>query len=80
MRIAIIAIFISSNNSIAKVNDILHDYGSTIVGRFGLPRVEDGLNVITLVVKAEQKEISAMTGKLGNVDDVICQATYAKVK
>lgn len=79
MRIAIIAIFIQDNNVVDSVNNLLHEFGGIVLGRFGLPRIEEDLNVITLVVKAEQREISAFSGKIGRIDNVVCQVTYAKV-
>jgi putative iron-only hydrogenase system regulator len=77
MRIAIVAIFVEDKNCINKVNDILHQYGKYIIGRMGLPNVEEGLNIITLVVKASQEEISALSGKLGSLSGVISKVTYA---
>lgn len=80
MRIAIIAIFVEDKNYVHRVNDILHQYGKYVLGRMGLPNVEDGLNIITLVVKASQEEISALSGKLGSLDGVISKVTYATKK
>lgn len=80
MRIAIVAIFVHNKESATSVNDILHEYGEMIVGRMGLPKVEKGINIITLVVKGEQEKISAMSGKLGKLKEVVCSVTYAKNK
>lgn len=80
MRIAIIAIFVEDKKYIHKVNDILHHYGKYIIGRMGLPNVEKDLNIITLVVKASQEEISALSGKLGSLNGVISKVTYASKK
>ncbi len=78
MRIATISIFINNENSVKKVNEIIHEYRNLCIGRFGLPNIEDNLNIITLVVKGPQDEISAMSGKLGNIDGVKSQTTYSK--
>lgn len=80
MRIAIVAIFIHKSDSAKLVNNILHEYGDMIIGRMGLPKVEGCVNIITLVVKAEQERISAMSGKLGKINEVVCSVTYAKNK
>lgn len=80
MRIAIVAIFVEDKNYVHKVNEILHQYGEFIIGRMGLPNVEEGLNIITLVVKASQEYISALSGKLGSLDGVISRVTYASKK
>ncbi|WP_288980264.1 TM1266 family iron-only hydrogenase system putative regulator [uncultured Parvimonas sp.] len=78
MRIAIVAIFIHNKESATSVNDLLHEYTDMIVGRMGLPKVEESINIITLVVKGEQERISAMSGKLGRLKEVVCSVTYAK--
>lgn len=80
MRIAIVAIFIEDRKKVEKVNEILHQYGKFIIGRMGLPNVEEGVNVITLVVKAKQEDISALSGKLGILNGVISKVTYASKK
>lgn len=77
-RIALVGIIIHGQDSIWEVNDILHAYGHKIQGRMGLPRVEDGVAIISVVVKAPQPDISAMTGKLGKLAGVNCKALYAK--
>lgn len=79
MRIAIIAIFVQDSKAVDPVNDLLHEFGNLVIGRFGLPRVEDNINVITLVVKGEQDRISSLSGKLGRIENVVCQVTYAKI-
>lgn len=80
MRIAIVAIFIEDKIYVHKVNEILHQYGKYIIGRMGIPNVQEGLNIISLVVKANQDEISALSGKLGSLRGVISKVTYASQK
>ncbi len=77
MRIAIVGIFVMDLTQSHKVNEILHQYGEYVHGRLGLPKVQEDLNIITLVIKAPQDVISAMTGKLGRLNGVICKANYA---
>lgn len=77
-RIAIIGLIIDSTDKNRLVQEILHSYNKIIVGRMGLPRVKDDINVISLVVKASQKEISALSGKLGSIEGVTAKAIYQK--
>ena len=77
MRIAIVGIFVMDLAQSPKVNEIIHNYGEYIHGRLGLPKVENDLQIITLVIKAPQDKISAMTGSIGRIPDVVCKANYA---
>lgn len=79
MRIAIIGIFVMDLTQSPKVNEIIHAYGEYIHGRLGLPKVEKDLQIITLVIKAPQDKISAMTGSLGRIKGIVCKANYASL-
>lgn len=78
-RIAIIGIIIEDKNSAIEVNGILHDYSEYIVGRMGIPKVKENINVISVIIDAPQDSISALTGKLGMVKNVSCKAVYSKI-
>ena len=77
-RVAIVAIMIENPESIAKVNDILHEYADYIVGRMGLPHKERKINIISVVVDASHDTISALSGKLGRIVGVGSQTLYSK--
>lgn len=77
-RIAIIGIIVEALEKNYLVQEVLHSYNKYILGRMGLPRVDENTNVITLVVKAPQSEISALSGKLGSIDGVTAKAIYKK--
>lgn len=77
-RVAIIGIIVENVDSVAKLNDILHDYGMYIVGRMGIPYREKSINVISVVIDAPNDIISALSGKLGKLDGVSTKAVYSK--
>lgn len=77
-RIAIIGIIVEALEKNYLVQEVLHSYNKYILGRMGLPRVDENTNVITLVVKAPQSEIPALSGKLGSIDGVTAKAIYKK--
>jgi putative iron-only hydrogenase system regulator len=55
----------------ARLNQILSTYADCILGRQGLPNLEDGaISIITLIVHASTDRLSAMTGKLGALPGV----------
>lgn len=78
-KIAVIGIIIEDTSSVKPVNEILHQYGSYIVGRMGLPYEKRRVNIISIVVDAPPDIISAMAGKLGSIIGVSAKALYSKV-
>lgn len=71
MKIAVIGIVIEKDRGTAqKVNEILSAYGDYVVGRMGVPDLADKIFVISVIVKATNEVISAITGKLGRIENV----------
>ncbi|MFA6583753.1 MAG: TM1266 family iron-only hydrogenase system putative regulator [Elusimicrobiaceae bacterium] len=78
-HVGIVGIIIHNREKSApKVNNILTEYGDLIVGRMGIPYHEKKMNVISLIVDGTTDQIGAMTGKLGQVEDVTVKCTTAK--
>ena len=78
-RLANIAIIVEKEESVERLNQILHKYGSYIIGRMGIPHKERGVNIIRIAIAAPQNEISSLSGKLGMLDGVTAKAVYSKV-
>ena len=78
-RLANIAIIGEKEESVERLNQILHKYGSYIIGRMGIPHKERGVNIISIAIDAPQSEISSLSGKLGMLDGVTAKAVYSKV-
>ena len=76
-RIAVIGIIVEKTESVEKLNAILHDYARWIIGRMGIPYHTRGVNVISVAVDAPQEIISAMSGKIGQIDGVSARAAYS---
>ncbi|QEN05568.1 CopG family transcriptional regulator [Thiospirochaeta perfilievii] len=63
-----------------EVQKILTTYSHIIMGRMGIPAVEDGsISVITLIVKTTTDELGALTGKLGRLNGVNVKSGLCKV-
>ena len=77
-RLAVVAIMVEDATSVQKVNALLSEYGSFIVGRMGLPNVKDSVNVISLVMSAQVEVINALTGKLGSLKGVTAKTLFSK--
>ncbi len=72
-RIGVIAVIIKDFEQVERVNELLHEHRDCISGRLGLPFKEEKLAVISLVVKASQEKINALSGKLGMLSGVSCK-------
>lgn len=75
-RVALIGVVVSNYDSAVKVNSILHDYGEYIIGRMGIPYKEKSINIISVAVDAPNDVISALSGKLGQLDGVSTKTIY----
>ena len=76
-RIGLIGIIVEDLNATEKLNCILHEYGSYIIGRMGLPHREKKLSIIS-VVDAPNNVISALSGKLGMLKGITVKTIYSK--
>ncbi len=78
-RIALVGIVVEDRAAVAKLNDILHQYGDYIIGRMGIPHRERGISIISVAIDAPADVISALSGKLGNLRGVTSKTIYSKV-
>ncbi|MBQ3103458.1 MAG: iron-only hydrogenase system regulator [Oscillospiraceae bacterium] len=78
-RVAVIGIIVENPDSVQNLNEILHEYGSYIVGRMGIPYREKGIHIISIAIDAPQDVISALSGKIGRLDGVSAKTAYSNV-
>ena len=78
-RVAVISIIVENNDSVEALNSILHDFGSYIIGRMGLPYRERSINIISVAVDAPQDIISALAGKIGNLPGVSAKTAFSSI-
>ena len=76
-RVAVISIIVENMDSTEKLNGLLHDYRQYIIGRMGIPYREKGVSIISVAIDAPQDMISALSGKIGNLNGVTAKAAYA---
>lgn len=69
-RVAVISIITEPNAPIDTLNAILHEYGSYIIGRMGIPYRQRNINLISIAIDASQDVISALSGKLGKLSGI----------
>lgn len=78
-RVAVMSIIVENNESVEKLNSVLHQAGEFIIGRMGIPYREKGVSVISVVIDAPQDFISSLTGKIGNLNGVTVKTAYSNV-
>lgn len=78
-RVALLSIIVEEPSSVPKLNEILHEYGEFIIGRMGLPYRERNINIIAIAMDAPQSVISALSGKIGRLQNVTVKATYSNI-
>lgn len=77
-RIAVIAIVAENREHIEEMNHVLSMYGSYIIGRMGIPYPKKGVSLISIAIDAPADVISALTGKLGNIEGINVKTAYSK--
>ena len=78
-RVAVIAIIVSQEEAVEKLNNILHNYAKYIIGRMGLPYRKRNVSVISIAIDAPQDVISALSGKIGRLSGVSAKTAYSNV-
>ena len=76
-RVAMLAIIVKDAESVAALNDLLHQYGNYIIGRMGVPYREKGVNIISVAMDAPADVISALSGKIGRLRGITAKTVYA---
>lgn len=80
-RIGVVGIVISEPEAIAaKVNLIISNYSYLIMGRMGIPKHEEHVGIIALIVEGNTDDVGALTGKLGNLPGVIVKSALTAKK
>ena len=78
-RVAVLGIIVENMDSVAQLNNILHDYGAFIIGRMGIPYREEKINIISIAIDAPQDVISTLSGKIGRLNGVSVKTAYSNV-
>ena len=76
-RVALVAIIVRENASVSALNELLHQYGSYMVGRMGVPYRSSGVNIISVAMDAPADVISALSGKIGKLPGITAKTVYA---
>lgn len=78
-RIALIGIIVENMESTPQLNNLLHEYGSYIIGRMGIPYREKKVNIISVAIDAPQDVINALSGKIGRLSGITAKTVYSNI-
>lgn len=79
-RVAMISIVVEESGDVEKLNRILHEYSSYIIGRMGIPYEKRKISLISVAMDAPADTISAMTGKIGMLNGITSKALFARLQ
>ena len=77
-RVAVISIIVEDAESVAALNELLHEYGEYVIGRRGIPYRAKNINIISIAIDAPQDKINTLTGRIGKLHGVSAKAAYSK--
>lgn len=79
-RVAVMGIVVENTDSVERLNTLLHEYGSYIIGRMGIPYRARNINIVSIAIDAPQDVISTLSGKIGNLDGISVKTAYSNVQ
>lgn len=77
--LGIVGIIVEDIEASAALNAILHQYADIIVGRLGIPYRNRGISIISLAVDGSNEAISAMTGKIAQLEHVSVKSVITQM-
>ena len=78
--IAVVSIIMKDSLSAEKINTIIHQYNSFLIGRMGLPYRKAKVNIINVTLDAPQNIIEEFTAKINMIPDLSVKTTFANLK
>ena len=79
-RVAVMSMFVERGEAVERLKALLHEYGEFIIGRMGIPYPKKKISIVSVALDAPEDTISALAGKLGNIDGVGVKTAYSNVK
>ena len=79
-RVAVMGVIVEKEDSVERLNALLHDFREYIIGRMGFPYRARGINIISIFLDAPQDAISSLAGKIGNLDGISVKTVCSNVQ
>ncbi|OQY09437.1 MAG: CopG family transcriptional regulator [Fusobacteriia bacterium 4572_132] len=78
-RLATLSIFMKNRKDVEKVNKIISGFSEMVVSRMGIPYKKKGIAIIVLILDGTTDEIGALSGKLGNLKEIMVKTAMPKI-
>ena len=78
-RVAVMAIIVEKEGAVEQLHAVLHESGEPIMRRVVIPYRKEGINIVSIALDAPQDTISALAGKLGNIEGLSVKTAYSNV-
>ena len=78
-RVALLSIIVEAYDSALKINNVLHEYSEYIIARMGIPYRKKNVNIISIAVDAPLEIINALSGKIGQIENVNVKTTFSNI-
>ncbi len=78
-RIALIGIIVENTDSVETLNQLLHEYGTYIIGRMGIPYHKREVSIISVAIDAPQDVINTLSGKIGRLNGISAKTVYSNI-
>lgn len=80
-RVGVIGIVVKNNRDAGiQIQRILSEFADIIIGRMGVPDRINNIYAISVIVEGENERLSALTGKLGRLDNVSVKSAVTTVE
>ena len=79
-RIGAILIIVEDKENIPELNSILNKQNSIIIGRQGIPMLEKGISIITIIFEATTDQANSLTGQIGRQKGFLVKSILTKIK
>lgn len=80
-RIGVIGIVVKGDRSISvEIQKLLNQYSDNILGRMGIPDKTNNISVISVIFEGTNEQISALTGKLGRMNNVNVKSAITSIE
>jgi len=55
-RVAVMGIVVENTDSVERLNTLLHEYGSYIIGRMGIPYRARNINIVSIAIVRQDRQ------------------------
>jgi putative iron-only hydrogenase system regulator len=77
-RLGAVLILVENKESVQKLNQILTEHADLIIGRQGIPLMNKGVSIISLVLEGTTDAIGSLTGPIGKLNGVQVKSLLMK--